>query len=55
MGYFTGARCDICGREIIWKGIVNKKWVEKWSREEGWSFGKLIKCPSCKAQKRVKN
>lgn len=48
-----GFRCDICGgmreRNYSPKSYsFGKTDLIKTARKEGWSVGKLIKCPSCR-------
>lgn len=49
--FFSGIRCDICGREIKWTTILSIRFLTHVARKEGWTVGKYVKCPDCKGIK----
>lgn len=54
MSVYTVIECDKCG-EQDWYVYTGKTHIIRWSREDGWSIGKQILCPSCRnAQRRIK-
>lgn len=48
----TAIVCDRCGSQLAWRGVVSKKFLERWAREEGWTAGKQHLCDNCKPQKK---
>lgn len=50
----TVISCDRCGSQIVWRGVVAKKYLEIRAREEGWAAGKQHLCAKCKPEKKVK-
>lgn len=50
----TVISCDICDSQIVWRGVVAKKYLEIRAREEGWTTGKQHLCDNCKPEKKEK-
>ena len=46
------AECDMCG-EIEVSGLYSlKDWKHRLRNEYGWSIGKVVLCPDCRAKRR---
>lgn len=53
MSIYAVIECDQCGKQD-WYDHTGKSHIIRWSREDGWSIGKRILCPECKAKKNKK-
>lgn len=46
---YAVVECEKCGAKK-WYDHIGKTHLKRWLREEGWSFGKTIKCPKCNSK-----
>lgn len=46
--------CDMCGETEVSSVYSLKEWKHKMRNEYGWSIGKVVLCPDCRADKRKK-
>ena len=44
--------CDCCGEYYATQTMTQKE-VMCFLRNEGWTFGKIVKCPKCRGKKEV--
>lgn len=43
--------CDKCGAQFAYVGSLPEKWVNRFSRQHGWSCGKQHLCHECRRKK----
>jgi arsenate reductase-like glutaredoxin family protein len=53
MAFYSGVQCDRCKNTLGWMANWAKKYVIRWARNEGWSFGKQALCPDCRKAKKI--
>lgn len=51
MTVVSGAKCDICGSTHFYDTHYGKVNTKSFLRKEGWSFGKVDRCPNCSGKK----
>ena len=56
---YSGYFCDRCGKAVEYKRescewLPFKTHIIRWAREAGWTVGRKIICPKCKAEGKSK-